>query len=331
MDGAFVVDSKQTIDHRLSGRTESMRSEKTQPQPQPQPQPQLHLRPSGFLLNALAGRSGQVEMERTNEDNKNKQLDSSGYYLVWNEPKALYRTVVTTGLIALVRFGLKHVGMQSLNVQEGLGGSVLGKVSTFVQMVVLPMLASACCFIQLIINATVTASGCAGFNKHLGPLRPLFVGILLNSLIPTRLSKPTQLFPSVVLAFLPEFVDLWNRRRHSTKGLASTSTATSVEHLQISGTVQLEIPTAGCVACVNKIGNAIQFISAGSNIADWDVGLHPKDGKGGGYATVGFRMDSKEEADEITATIVDAVESAGFHPCSIKSLSIAYPKDESIL
>jgi len=44
----------------------------------------------------------------------------------------------------------------------------------------LSMLSSACCVLQLLLNAL--SFGCAGFNAWLGPLRPGFIAVPLHAL-----------------------------------------------------------------------------------------------------------------------------------------------------
>lgn len=45
----------------------------------------------------------------------------------------------------------------------------------------LPLFASACCAGQVLLNIAFAGAGCAGFNKCFGPLRPLFIAVLIQS------------------------------------------------------------------------------------------------------------------------------------------------------
>ena len=113
----------------------------------------------------------------------------------------------------------------------------------------LPLLSSACCGIQLVINALVGASGCAGFNKWFGPLRPYFLGCLFSTTavsIFRRHGNFRFVWLQCILAFLPELVHLWNLHGPQ-RQIGATP----------SHTVDLSIASMGCVACIKKAGRRI--------------------------------------------------------------------------
>ena len=134
------------------------------------------------------------------------------YYLLWS-PTMFSKTVASfVGLLMLRHFLGDRLASALLN-NSGRGSFILTRS---LEMILIPLLSSACCSIQLIINVMVGAGGCAGFNKHLGPLRPYFLGILLSITMPTifltRSSAIswTKLGVQLFLAFLPELLFLWN-------------------------------------------------------------------------------------------------------------------------
>jgi hypothetical protein len=172
--------------------------------------------------------------------------------------------------------------------------------------VVLPLLSSSCCLLQLVINALVGAGGCAGFNTFLGPLRPLFLSFLvyLNLVARPPLGKGLL---RVSLSLLPEIVDIWNQRL--TNSMKQNSQAIASVAL-IQAVFEVEIPTMGCVACINKIDNSLRS-SAPGNIVDATSWLDPDKSKGG-RARVRCAVDTQDELHEVRKSIIASIEGAGF-------------------
>lgn len=179
---------------------------------------------------------------------------------------------------------------------------------TYLRDVSLPLLSSACCAIQLFLNATA-GIGCAGFNTFLGPLRPYFVSILLFTTITSfsRRSLPLQYVAvSWVVAFMPEIVHITNEilagRKKVDRILSSTGDGTRY-------IVQLGLKDMGCVACINKIDGTLRKF--GNNIIDHSSWLN-SDGVKGGKARAVVNVSNGIKIESITAEIVSALEKVGF-------------------
>ncbi|KAI2497583.1 hypothetical protein MHU86_16937 [Fragilaria crotonensis] len=95
-------------------------------------------------------------------------------------------------------------------------------LATSMEMILLPLLSSACCSIQLLINVMVGAGSYAGFNKHLGPVRPYFLVMLLSVVVPMIVTRNVMSWPEHVVqlfvAFLPELVRVWNSNPYHDDG-----------------------------------------------------------------------------------------------------------------
>lgn len=248
------------------------------------------------------------------QSNSTKDIGPSNalsYYLIWT-PGMLQKTLMSFTALLVTRLSFSSY-FDTL-------GTVLNTSSkkyvwsTLLDYFVLPLLSSACCGIQLIINFMVGAGGCAGFNKYLGPLRPYFLAILLFA---TSLSMPfEQHLPSLIvkllLAFLPELLHLYDTRRSNQK-------ATQKNILPIQAVVQMLVPTMGCVACINKINTSIQKDGLGFVIKSKSWLNHSEEG---GRTQVTFVASSEEEAHSIAQTLMNAVVGAGFNPCTIETLTL---------
>ena len=138
------------------------------------------------------------------------------------------------------------------------------------QQVVLPMLSSACCLFQILLN--LFSVGCAGFNTYLGPIRPISIGLLSYFSIvslPIQLSstKHSQLFFSVLkytsywaISLLPELLYIWNNRNVSWPYMSHKKESITKQKLNEETktvNIQLHIPTMGCSACVNKVDTSL--------------------------------------------------------------------------
>lgn len=168
---------------------------------------------------------------------------SSPYYLLWSP-----------GM--LPKFALSALALGVLHFLPRFAGSVvfpkellLSPHVQWLQQLILPLLASACCMIQLLLNAL--SIGCAGFNKILGPIRPFLVSLLLF-LSPH--SAPKDLLWRWSMALLPEILHGWNQlvRRPKRNTHDNNNNATV--------TLKVHIPTMGCVACIHAIQTAVSKI-----------------------------------------------------------------------
>ena len=96
-----------------------------------------------------------------------------------------------------------------------------------------------------------------------GPIRPVLLALLLMSTWKLHVTGRSLGWTvvSLLLAFLPELVDIWNTNRTqqwqrsdmNPGGNYDEKAATSLSSLPIDAKVRLTIPTMGCVACVNKV------------------------------------------------------------------------------
>ena len=179
----------------------------------------------------------------------------------------------------------------------------------------LPFLASACCAGQLLINLIITGASCAGFNKVLGPMRPISLALLILLTSQARLSMLHKTLPMVclswIIAIMPEFVHWLNSKCQLHIGVKQYGIAAS--HELLSSTINLEIPGMGCVACVNKVIMSLRNASLNSqeakvvNVRSWLV-----DNKPGGLAQVDVLHDSKSPIGDITFSLATALRESGF-------------------
>lgn len=188
----------------------------------------------------------------------------------------------------------------------------------------LPTLSSACCWIQILLNA-VTALGCAGFNTYLGPLRPFFLSLLTYLTVVTW--KHTQ--PKVValrwaIALLPELLHLWNTFKAAKRRMSrGTDTATDTITTPITDVVvYLDCPTMGCVACIQKVNSSLQktLKSSSSNVHQIqaiDSWLSEGSRKGGKAKVWFLTIGGQEQVDpRVVKALVRTLKRAGF-PCTV--------------
>ncbi len=249
---------------------------------------------------------------------------SEAYYLVWS-PKFFATFALATILLTTTRhFGWDH------RVLDLFSGSLRFLPSGFLSNLVLPLLSSSCCAIQLAVNAISVAimgagAGCIGFNTFLGPLRPYLLAVVVA--YHTFQSTPSATLFRYAIAFMPEFVFGWNevlrsywKKRNSS--MTAGTTADGVSETTVQATLIVEVPTMGCVACVNKIESSLRSC-APDKIETASSWLNPKEngGKKGGRAKIEVKASSKGELDDLAKSLVGAIEDAGFQGSTIESLA----------
>jgi hypothetical protein len=179
----------------------------------------------------------------------------------------------------------------------------------------LPLMSSACCAIQLILNAI--GVGCAGFNTVLGPLRPYFVSILIFKSIEMYTMKQkmdvVRFACTWSLALLPEVIHFINNKRRVSKRKVISNGELHGNSKRIL--VNLNIPSMGCVACINKIDATFQKFE---HVIDGSSKLNSI-GKGGS-GTVLLECSNDTDVGTITKNLVQSLTNAGF-PCEIESIS----------
>jgi len=234
---------------------------------------------------------------------------AASYSLLWSPGFMSKFSISTTALLILHLTGTaRRIGLLAA---WGLNSHVLGPMhgalsGTFPNFF-LPLLSSSCCLLQLLINALVGAGGCAGFNTVLGPVRPVFLSLLAYLNWTSRPSLPKAAL-RLSLALLPEIVDLWNRwLAHSWKQRFDKEI---VDADTFTATVEIEIPTMGCVACINKIDNSLRN-SAPANVIEATSWLDATKEKGG-RATVRVAAKSQEQLNAINDGLLKSINEAGF-------------------
>jgi hypothetical protein len=241
---------------------------------------------------------------------------ASSYYLLWSPGFCKKFGLMTLGLVVLHISRLDGpTGKFFSRGWHNFPGPLQEKLSV-VPKFILPLLSSSCCLLQLLINVVVGAGGCAGFNTILGPFRPYFLSFLAYLNWFSR-PEPRQALLHYAIALMPEFVHFWNRfvgsqwnRRH---GIAAQQNPSAM-----SATVEVDIPTMGCVACINKIESSLRQC-APTRIVEATSWLDPESPKGG-RAKVKFLAESQEDLDSLARLVVDTIGGAGFGGSSVARL-----------
>lgn len=187
-------------------------------------------------------------------------------YLLWS-PGVVKKTAVAYVGLAVVK---KTVGLAVV------------KKPVVAHPVVLGLLSSSCCLVQLVLNAA--SFGCAGFNTVLGPLRPLFLALTLHLYVPLRPVSAVAL----AIALSPELLALLQRQPRLQKN---------------SDTITIALPTMGCVACVDAVSHAVRSVDG---VESATVLLSDA----GGQAIV--PQSSDRLSDDLAEDIITACARAGF-------------------
>lgn len=258
---------------------------------------------------------------------------SEAYYLVWS-PRFVSKLALATTLLALFRYlQLDRLFVERYLqldlVVESLRRSSVPLGGLFPN-VVLPLLSSSCCAIQLAVNAISVAmgagAGCIGFNTVLGPLRPYLLATMVAYHSPLAVSSPSTTVLRYGIALLPEIVFGWNQLLRSQWRKKAQSSTNTVGTQQIQATLVVEVPTMGCVACVNKIESSLRN-AAPNEIETATSWLNPKESategkKKGGKAKIQVKVSSSEQLDDLAQSLVGAIEDAGFQGSTIEKLEI---------
>jgi copper chaperone CopZ len=265
----------------------------------------------------------------SNDDEKLVTKNNERYYLVWS-PNFWRKMLLSMAFWLALQYAWSNHITQSSRWMMSISSkfhACHGHKSSPTYSIAMSLLSSSCCAIQLIINV-LTGWGCAGFNSYLGPIRPALLPLLLIS---TWRQLPHQsrwwTIVSLYLAFLPELVDIYTnlsrqrQKNHSRfqnitndQSIAASSLSSNVLETKL----KLNIPTMGCVACVNKVNASIRGCnSAAEHILDESSWLT---GTNGGEAELIIRGRTREEIDQIVEEVVDAAKVAGFR-CNVESIT----------
>ena len=266
-------------------------------------------------------------------------LSLEKYHLIWS-PHA-WKKLVGTSMVLLIlprfRNVLRHNRYSSI-----LWAPLSTMIATgWYQNLILPLIASSCCIIQLGLN--ILSVGCAGWNSYLGPVRPYFLGILLVSSFRHRSSYTTLVWRSTI-ALLPEIVHLYNvwqnhryqKQQQKRLTLQHSSLSSGMDQRQ-HYVVELAVPTMGCVACISNVDASLRKVPGVQNASS---ALQPAAVKGG-TATVVLAVDQsnnsnnngEDDGDDtvtvMTQRIIRAVADAGFHGAYVTSIRPQTQKSES--
>lgn len=251
--------------------------------------------------------------------------NSAESHLIWS-PNFWKKLAISTILWLISRYAVtknKAVLENLFSFDACHGGNAFQR---FFQLL-LPLLSSSCCAVQLLVNA-LSGWGCAGFNTILGPIRPILLPLFLYSTIKLQPQRPLGwTFASLFLGFLPEIVDVWNtnrslrwKQKHAIDNDGSAESASTTSPLPITAKLRLDIPTMGCVACVNKINTSIRQCGSKANVREETSRLSQGDRKGG-TAELLLSVRTHEDLDLTTKEVIAAVNKAGFD-CTVESLQI---------
>lgn len=264
--------------------------------------------------------SGDIHETWSSRNRSKRGLLSSFYIdeynLLWS-PKARKKFTVGSMTLFLAHIvGRKIMTLDLPNFDFYASYSPVGIAASVMSNIILPLLASACCSLQLILN--IFTMGCAGFNTVLGPVRPYFVSLLLYLTVISRRTTPgTWNFWATTtlrwtLTLLPEILHIWNNR-----SFFKSPQPVSNSNLLIAD-VKLDIPTMGCVACINSIDHAIRQANGVESVS---ASLNPL-GMKGGQAEVRLKGNTEEEIYGIVRSLTAAVEKAGFPDTTADNVQI---------
>ncbi|CAJ1940252.1 unnamed protein product [Cylindrotheca closterium] len=287
-----------------------------------------------------AGNSSLNQSSETvcNQSENSRTPAAYSYHLLWTPGFARKLMLSTLLLTVGHNFVFPHL------VASSTSNASMGWISSFL----LSLLASSCCLIQMIANVLISTVGCLGLNTALGPVRPYFFSLLLyvNALtIKKGLSTIPQMVMRTIIALLPEGLHLWTNYRN--KRYQSINTEVGVEAGDVSATVEssinssngsfskevsndrsinmvmeLDVPTMGCVACINKIDRLLrqsQEQSTESNKVRSVSSILDAEKAKGGKAVVKLSVGSTEEAEKIGNSLVEQLDKLGFPGASIIS------------
>jgi hypothetical protein len=304
-------------------------------------------------------------------DGTDNSRSYSPYHLVWS-PGVLPRMLVTTAVMMLVEWGRKVVfASPSIGSFPPLypvshcffvgktGANALSLVHWSSSNVLLPLGASACCLVQVAVNLAFAGAGCSGLNTLMGPFRGYFLGILLyvtlqsttfwpikttiescHGVGPGRYLSIFTIIGRWSIALLPEAVHFWNRWHQSKQ---------SQDNIQRQGregqltemqefSVEIIVPTMGCVACIQKIVSSIQVddekkasddfsrlskiqrVTANLGIPLTESALQVTPPAKGGIVNAIISVPSASHTAAAIDRLVETIEQAGFPNCQIHTV-----------
>ncbi len=298
------------------------------------------------------------------DEGMGRGTNNDKYHLIWS-PNFWKKMILSMAGWWALQYALTKISSISAQGMACHAPNTKGWQSVLSSSVVLPLLSSSCCAIQLIINA-LSGWGCAGFNTFLGkgsvlscawcsnpcvsgillkyisiplaltgPIRPVLLSLLLMSTWKLHFTGTRSIgwtIASLLLAFLPELLDIWNTNRSHQWQRDSRPTSRNRDEkesvalspsLPFEAKVRLTIPTMGCVACVNKVDSSIRrcVSAANNNIIREEKSWLSDDPAKGGVAELTLFGKTREEIDGVVEEVIAAVHDAGF-VCKVASLQV---------
>lgn len=199
---------------------------------------------------------------------------------------------------------------------------ISSSLSRLIRLLLLPLLSSSCCALQLLMN-TIAGVGCAGFNNVLGPVRPIFLSFLVHSSVRT-FPGPTMTglgkwcsntAISFLFALMPELLHIWNN--NARRWLIASRANTTGNDANVRATVELDIPSMGCAACINKIDSTISGCNGVLSGRSW-----LEDDPKGGRARFVIATNSVDDVDAIISSVTGKVNGSGFS-CRVDFVDVA--------
>jgi hypothetical protein len=125
---------------------------------------------------------------------------------------------------------------------------------------------------------------------------------------------------------MPEMVYLWNNNYvrdqfQNKKGMDKILVQTVTESSPMEVQVNLNIPTMGCVACIQKIDATVRRTIPQRNMISNTSWLDPNRVKGGKCSIRLKLVDQDDDVMSIVDTIIQEVKNAGFNTCQLESVS----------
>ena len=167
----------------------------------------------------------EAAIKNPDDNNKTTPLSAAAYYLIWS-PRFVRKLAFATIVLAMIRrFKWDVQLVKYIITATTIRGSSLSAavdatttaLPALVSNILLPLLSSSCCAIQLAFNAVSVfvgaGVGCVGFNSILGPIRPYLLAVMMVYNTTTTINSNNallQLLFRYSIAFMPELVYWWN-------------------------------------------------------------------------------------------------------------------------
>jgi len=88
----------------------------------------------------------------------------------------------------------------------------------------------------------------------------------------------------------------------------------------MKATVELDIPSMGCVACINKIDSSLRQC-APEKIQEAKSWLEKSETGKGGKARIDLALSADDDIAALADILVNTVRAAGFDTCTLKSIN----------